>query len=327
MGTILPLCAMGLLALITVVAGAGQDEAAGGGAQEHLGPLQGKGVWEQVTEQAAFSPRDCARPVVHDGKMWLGNGYYHGGILSRDLWQSSDGVEWTLINADTPYDGYSPLVSYGGKLWAISSTIWSSEDGTEWTQVQEADPEARRGGWPLVFKGEIWTLGSQVSKTSDGVNWTCVNEGTPWRGRGNFGCAGYRDKLWVLGGAMSKANDPPEKGYADRTTLNDVWCSEDGVTWEQTTEAAPWAPRMWVPAIAYADRLWIVGGYDNVNSQNLGDIWYTEDGNTWYQFVADPSPKARHASSLFEFQGSLWVVAGNTWPVVNDVWRLTLPQE
>ena len=24
------------------------------------------------------------------------------------------------------------------------------------------------------------------------------------------------------------------------------------------------------------------------------------------------------------FDGSLWVVAGNTWPVVNDVWRLTL---
>ena len=26
------------------------------------------------------------------------------------------------------------------------------------------------------------------------------------------------------------------------------------------------------------------------------------------------------------FDGSLWVVTGNTWLVVNDVWRLTLPK-
>jgi len=309
--------------LLVGVPGIAQDD----GAEKHLGPLQGKAIWEQVTEEAAFSPRDCARPVVHDGAMWLGNGYYHGGILSPDLWRSTDGVEWTLKCDQTPYDGYSPLVSHDGKLWAISGTYWNSEDGESWTQVEPADEEACGHGWPVMFRDEIWTLGNEVWRTTDAVTWTQVCDSTPWRGRSNFGCAVYDDKLWVLAGAKSGENDPPEKGYPQTTTLNDVWCSEDGVTWVQTSAAAPWAPRMWVPAITYAGYLWIVGGYDNVNSQNLGDIWYTRDGSTWYQYVSEPSPEARHASSLFVYDDSLWVVAGNTWPVVNDVWRLTIPQE
>ncbi|MBI2951145.1 hypothetical protein HYY27_03575 [bacterium] len=287
----------------------------------------GEGSWELVVEKAAFSPRDCGAPLVHGGKMWMSNGYYHGGILTRDLWRSADGAEWIRVHADTPYDGYSPLVSYDGKIWAVSRTIWTSTDGVQWTQVQETDPEARQVGVPVVFRGEIWTLGSQVWRTSDGARWSCVNPATPWRGRSNFGYAVHDGKLWITAGAVSAQNDPPEKGYPNLTTKNDVWRSGDGVTWEQTAEAALWAPRMWAPAVSYAGRLWVVGGYDNVNSRNLGDVWCTGDGRTWRQFGSGTAFKGRHASSLYVYEGSLWMVAGNTWPVVNEVWRLTLPRD
>ena len=292
-------------------------------------PIQvgfGRGNWEMVIDQAAFSPRDCGASLVYDGKMWLSNGYYHGGILTRDLWHSTDGAEWMRVHEDTPYDGYSPLVVHDGKMWAVSRTIWTSTDGVEWIQVQEADPEARQVGVPVAFRGEIWTLGSQIWKTFDGITWQCVNAETPWHGRSNFGYAVHDDKLWILAGAAVGKNDPPEKGYPDKTTKNDVWCSEDGITWVQTAEVAPWAPRMWSPAISYAGKLWVIGGYDNVNARNLGDVWYTEDGRTWHEFVSEPAFKARHASSLYVYKGSLWMAAGNTWPVVNEVWRLTLPQ-
>lgn len=84
---------------------------------------------------------------------------------------------------------------------------------------------------------------------------------------------------------------------------------------------------MWFVAETYRGYLWIFGGYDNVNSQNLGDVWYTKDGVTWYEFVSDPQWAARHEPTTYVYDDSLWMVAGNTWPVVNDVWRLTLPQE
>ena len=39
---------------------------------------------------------------------------------------------------------------------------------------------------------------------------------------------------------------------------------------------------------------------------------------------------ARHEPTLYLFGDSLYLVAGNSWPVRNDVWRLntkTVPQE
>ena len=62
-----------------------------------------------------------------------------------------------------------------------------------------------------------------------------------------------------------------------------------------------------------------------MNYVNLGDVWYTENGRDWHEFKPDTRFSPRHESTCYVFRNSLWVVAGNTWPVVNDVWRLTLP--
>ena len=52
-------------------------------------PLRGN--WVQVTTLAEFSPRDSTSGTIHDEKLWLSKGYYHGNVLIRDLW-SSDGA-------------------------------------------------------------------------------------------------------------------------------------------------------------------------------------------------------------------------------------------
>ena len=75
--------------------------------------------WVRVTDKAAFSPRDTAEDLVYQGKMWISNAYYHGNKLTRDLWNSSDGKTWTLVNDSTLYDGYSELAVYQDKMWAV----------------------------------------------------------------------------------------------------------------------------------------------------------------------------------------------------------------
>ena len=285
--------------------------------------------WLCVTEKAAFSPRDTSEDAVFNGKMWISNGYYHGNVLTRDLWRSEDGATWTRVSDATPYDGYSEMVVYKGKMWAIKGSVWSSADGEEWTQVLEKTPFGIRGyGEAVVFQDRIWQLGSgkDVWHTTDGAEWTCATDSAAYGKRSATAVAVFEDKLWVMGGSTSKRNDPPEKGYDTMTTLNDVWCSADGATWDRVLEHAPWAPRMWFIARAYAGRLWIIGGYDNVNSRNLGDVWYTEDGKTWHEFKAKTVFSPRHEPTVYVYDNSLWVVAGNHWPVQNDVWRLTLPE-
>ncbi len=288
------------------------------------------GTWVQVTAKAAFSPRDTAEDLVYDGKMWLSNAYHNGNVLVRDLWSSVDGVTWSKVLDNTPYDGYSEMVVYDNKMWAIKGSVWSSTDGVHWKQVAERTPFGVRGyGEVVVHDGKMWQLGSgeDVWHTTDGVNWTCATKSAPYGKRFAAAVAVYNGKLWVMGGSTPVASNPPEKHYKNITTHNDVWCSPDGATWTKVLDHAPWAARQWFIAKVYRDKLWIIGGFDNRNSANFNDVWYTEDGKNWREFKSETKFSPRHEPTCYVFKDSLWVVAGNSWPLQNDVWRLTLSSE
>ena len=295
---------------------------------QETGPLTGE--WELVTESAQWGPRDTAEPFVFDGKMWLSNGYYHGNVLYPDLWSSENGKHWRMVLDDTPYWGYAEMVIYEDRVFAIKSDVWVSDDGENWEQILEKTPFGTRGyGESVVHDGQIFQLGSgsDVYSTTDGAEWECVASGAPYGARAGSAVASFKGKLWLMGGRVSTPNDPPEEGYEAWTTFNDVWCSEDGVTWELVLEHAPWAPRTWFIADVYRDRLWVIGGYDNVNHANFAEVWYTDDGVTWHQMPVPEEFKSRHEPTAWVFDGSLWIAGGNTWPVLNDIWRLTVADE
>ncbi len=285
-------------------------------------------AWENVTRAAAFSPRDTAEGVVFGDRMWLSNGWHSPNVLTRDLWCSRDGVNWSRISGATPYDGYSEMVVFRNKMWAVRGSTWCSDNGADWKKVADKTPFGARGYGELVVLGDrMWQLGSgpDVWNTADGVHWERVAAKAPYGNRCAAAVAAYQDKLWLLGGRTPGANNPPEKGYKDMTTHNDVWCSADGAVWTRVLEHAPWAPRQWSVAAVYRERLWMIGGHDNVNSRNLGDVWYTADGRAWRRFASGTTFTPRHEVTCYVFDDSLWVVAGNAWPVQNDVWRLRLP--
>ncbi|NPV46019.1 MAG: hypothetical protein HPY69_03600 [Armatimonadetes bacterium] len=284
--------------------------------------------WELVTEHAAFSPRDTAEDAVFLGKMWISNAYHAGGELVRDLWNSTDGVTWTKVLDNTPYDGYAEMAVFQGRLWAVKESVWNSADGVNWTKLLDKTPFGPRGyGELVVFKDELWQLGSgdDVWHSQDGVKWECAASGLPWGKRYGAAVAVYGGKLWLCGGAEDKPSDPPEKHYPQYTTHNDVWCSEDGVNWTIVTERAPWLPRQWFIAREWAGRLWIIGGFSNRESRNFAEAWYTRDGVHWTELKSEPMWSPRHEPTVYVYQNALWVVAGNMWPLMNDVWRLRLP--
>jgi hypothetical protein len=286
-------------------------------------PFEGK--WEQVTPAAAFSLRDTAEDFVLDGKMWISNGYITGGGLERDLWNSSDGITWSKVLAETPYDGYAEMVVYDGKVWAVKQSVWNSADGVNWTKVLDATPFGVRGyGELVVFQGKMWQLGSgtDVWWTTDGVNWTCALKEAPYGKRYGPAVTVYKDKLWLVGGCVAKAGDPPEKHYKDFTTYNDVWCSEDGVNWTRVLEHAPFEERMWFVGREYAGRLWVFGGFSNRKSVNFAESWYTEDGLTWRKFAPEPHWSPRHEPTIWLFNDAFRLAAGNSWPLTNDVWKI-----
>ena len=313
-----------LVAMISIAVQAPAGEKAAG----VVGGVSAQPGWERLTEHAAFSPRDTAEDAVFNGKMWLSNGYYHGNVLHRDLWASGDGVTWTLINGETPYDGYSELTVFDGKMWAVKGSVWSSSDGVIWDQVLAETPFGARGyGEVVVHNDTMCQLGAgeDVWHSADGMAWTCATGKAPYGKRFASGVTVFNGYLWLMGGVIEKESDPPEKQYPQYTSFNDVWRSRDGAHWERVVEHAPWSPRMWFGVSVYAGRMWVIGGFDNANGANLGDVWWSDDGVHWHAHDAAPRFAPRHEPTVYVFNDALWVVAGNTWPVVNDVWLLTLP--
>jgi hypothetical protein len=93
------------------------------------------------------------------------------------------------------------------------------------------------------------------------------------------------------------------------------------------TPAAPWPPRIWFSADVYRQRIWVLGGWSNEPSKNWNDVWHTADGKTWEQLRTKTIWLARHEQSAYVFQDKLWIVGGNAWPLVGDVWYLPLPPD
>jgi hypothetical protein len=221
------------------------------------------------------------------------------------------------------------MAVYDGKMWAVKGSVWCSTDGVAWSQVCARTPFGARGyGEVVVHRRRMWQLGSgeDVWYSANGKEWTCATAHAPYGARAACAVTTFRGRLWVMRGYREVRSSPAEKHYPQFTTYNDVWCSADGVNWERVLEHAPWSPRMWFIAKVYANRMWVIGGLDNVNGANLGDVWYTEDGVNWHQFVCERTFSPRHEPTCYVYDDSLWIAAGNSWPVMNDVWRLTLPR-
>ncbi|MBT9190589.1 Kelch repeat-containing protein, partial [Zobellia russellii] len=66
-------------------------------------------------------------------------------------------------------------------------------------------------------------------------------------------------------------------GY-DGTYKNDVWYSNDGLTWTEATSAPPFSGRSGHTTAVFDNKLWVIGGYDGTYKN---DVWYSNDGLTW----------------------------------------------
>jgi hypothetical protein len=304
-------------------------------------------TWKLETEHAAWRARDSQGEVVFNDRLWLFGGWYDSNSAPpRDVWNSADGKTWQLVTDDAPWRHSDlPMTTvFNGKMWFMGgwyngrlpdasgcNEVWSSVDGAAWKQ---ATPHAgwtpRLGAGIVVFRDKMWILGgseqyyygdakslkNDVWSSADGVTWTQATAHAGWAPRAFHQAVVLNDRIYVMGGG----NYSPF--YAAH---NDVWSSADGVHWEQVTAAADWAPRIWFSSAVYRDHMWVLGGWSNNPSRNWGDAWYSRDGKQWKQLKTSDAWKDRHEQSAYVFEDKIWIAGGMTWPLVNDVWSLSVP--
>lgn len=308
----------GLAALLAIAVTIGAFLARGAYVDAHIG-------WERLTESAEFSPRDTAEGFQLNGHLWLSNGYFHGNKLTRDLWKSTDGREWDLVNEATPYDGYSQIEVMDGRAVAVFSSAWQSANGTDWERLSDIPLKTRMVGAAAKLGESIYYVdGDKVLKSSDGTSWEVLTERAPFWSRQAGTLVAHDNRLLYIAGATPR-EESGERRYNDLRSYSDVWSSSDGVKWTRILDRAPWSARMWPTVIVKDNRIWLFGGFSNEINANLGDLWVSDNGVDWLPVHLPGGPSPRHFATPYATDDGIIFAAGNAWPVQNDVWLLRTP--
>jgi len=90
--------------------------------------------WIEVTDSAAFPPRDGAGALVFKGKMWLIGGWrptdkqYYPRMCANDVWFSEDGIDWQELPGTpwAPHHAASVFV-HDDSLWMVTGNNLESD--------------------------------------------------------------------------------------------------------------------------------------------------------------------------------------------------------
>lgn len=199
--------------------------------------------WEQMNGGKAvpWSPRALHYTVSHDGSLWVMGGQTMPAFAAseekfyRDVWKSTDGVNWTETVPEEP-------------CWCARGMIGGSavKDGRIWVLGGGRYDTPRS---PREYYNDVWS-------SADGVHWTLHTANSPWHPRQYHDVAVWDDRLWVLEGYHSKSNN-----------RNDVWHSSNGTTWYEVPNT-PWKPRHAASVVVHNGNLWMIAG-NNMQS----DVW------------------------------------------------------
>jgi len=301
--------------------------------------------WQKVSD-APWQARDSQAEYVFGGRMWVAGGWFNSqSAPPRDVWSSSNGVQWDLVTTDAPWI-HSDLpmnLTYQGKMWMMGgwyngrlaghsagNEVWASVDGLHWDQVtKSAEWSPRVASGAIEFLGKMWILGgtenyyfgdetslkNDIWMSADGKSWKQIVVSAPWAPRAYHQVVVLGKRMYVIGGG-----DYAPQHHAK----NDVWSSDDGIHWVEETGQAPWSPRIWFSSAIYRGRIWVMGGWSAATG-NVGDVWHSADGKVWQRLETATCWKPRHEHSVFVHQDKLWIAGGHAQPLNSEVWSLELP--
>ena len=192
--------------------------------------------------------------------------------------------------------------------------------------IRYTAPWARRSGHTaVVFDNKMWVMGgsstfnfgtpkNDVWYSDDGITWTQATASAGWSARSNHTSVVFDDKIWVIGGRTGTTTPWT-------TSQNDVWYSDDGITWTEATASAGWTTRMGHASVVFDNKMWITGGIRTApRPTELQDAWSSTDGITWTRATATVFPGTRYYHASVAFDNKIWVFGGYEQSPSRD-WR------
>jgi len=220
------------------------------------------------------------------------------------------------------------VILFSASLCSVSPLAGGDPD---WKREADATWQARDSQAEYVFEDRLWVMGGwfqsfeapprDVWSSPDGVLWSQVTATAPWIHSDLPMNVTFGGRMWMMGGWYNGR-------LPGHSASNEVWSSQDGAAWEQVTAAAAWTPRLAGVAVAFEEKIWILGGTENYyfgDAASLkNDVWSSEDGETWKSETESAawSPRAYHQAVVLNERIYL-LGGGNYVPdyhAKNDVW-------
>lgn len=225
--------------------------------------VDGEANWRREVENAPWSGRAGHTVTEFNNKLYLIGGTQCNNTISSEIWESSDGVNWTIVEKNS-------------LLGRVGHT----------TQVLNGKMYVMGGFTNYQLQGYI----NDVIYTTNGSNWTVATPNAVWADRANHTSVVYDKKLWVFGGVNASNSSislylTPFPGPSISLPLSiysDVWNSSDGVTWNLVTSNAPWGPREAHTSVVFDNKMWVLGGSTAQTGSYLNnEAWNSIDGLNW----------------------------------------------
>lgn len=128
----------------------------------------------------------------------------------------------------------------------------------------------------------------------------------------------FNHKIWIIGGIYGNTTN-----Y--NLTYNDLWSSENGTNWIKESNYLFKPARSFFSCVVFKNKLWVIGGYDNINGVYLSDVISTENGSDWEKEALYTTFPGRSNAAVVEFKKKLWLIGGRGEGVdgFKDIWNST----
>ncbi len=210
--------------------------------------------------------------------------------------------------------------------------VWSTPDGVTWKLELphgHGQFERRHSHNTMLWKDKLWMIGGDthqgyynhdVVSSADGVTWKVelgpgAAKAPPWAPRALQMSGVYAGKLWTAGGQDLLG---PQDAFAHH---NDVWSTEDGVTWTEVVPDAPASETRWAGCgvleglVEFHGEMWLVGCAryrdDGAPHTMSNEVWSTTDGAVWKKH-ATPPWVGKSWPNVLVWDDRLWILFGYT---------------
>ena len=163
-------------------------------------------------------------------------------------------------------------------------------------------------GFEYIIANDV--LNRTTGTTLSGSSLATVASVPPqWGARFKHVMLVFQDRMWVIAGQLLSS-----------TLGNDVWSTQDGVTWALQTSTAGVGSRVGLGGCVFNNAMWIMGGFQGATV--FSDVWTSTDGTVWTNATTTAPWGPRYDFGCVAANNGIYIIGGyNATSVAqNDVW-------